>query len=74
MNYDICSGRPKKDGGTYWHKIGVMFPNAKGGFSIKLDSLPVPNEKGEVWVSAFEQKARENAPARGDDLGDEVPF
>lgn len=41
--YDICVPRPKKDGGTYWHKIGAAFDSDKGGFSLEFDSLPGPS-------------------------------
>ena len=65
--YDICTPRPKKDGGTYWLRIGQMFPARDGeGFSIKLDALPLPNEKGEVWIKAFvpREQADDRKPTR----------
>jgi len=77
--WDIVSTRSGKDGKKRYHKIGSMFPGREGnGFSIILDSLPLANEKGEVWLSAWEPKPREDAPKQSgrlsDDLGDEVPF
>lgn len=62
--YDLCT--PRKNGEkTYWTKVGSMFPARQGdGFTIKLDALPLPNEKGEVWVSAFVPKEQDEAPAR----------
>ena len=82
--YDICTGRKDKDGKTRWQKIGVMFPAQGGdGFSIKLEAYPLPNEKGDVWISAFVPKEREAfAPSRrepkidhlgGGDLNDDLP-
>ncbi len=65
--YDICSGRPKKDGGTYWIRVGSMMKDREGdGYSIKLDALPLPNEKGEVWVKAFvpREQQSDRRPAR----------
>lgn len=54
QRYDICSGRKDGSGKTQWVKIGVMFPaKEKEGFSIKFDALPLPDERGQVWVSAF---------------------
>lgn len=53
--YDIVSPRPNsKDGGkTYWLKIGAMFPAKDGeSFAIKLDALPLPDAKGEIWIRA----------------------
>ena len=77
--WDIVSTRADKDGKKRYHRIGVMFPNRdNNGFSIKLDSLPLANEKGEVWLSAYEPKPREDAqPSQGNrlsSLNDEVPF
>jgi hypothetical protein len=88
--YDLCTGRKDKDGKSYWTKIGVMFPAREGdGFSIKLEALPLPNEKGEVWISVFVPREREDnqdrrepqtrAPQRATgggpiDISDEVPF
>lgn len=80
--YDLCTGREDNKGVKRWQKVGVMFPSKEGdGFSIKLEALPLPNDKGEVWVSAFvprdkdEQPARK-APARSSrrDDDDEIPF
>jgi hypothetical protein len=88
--YDLCTGRKDKDGKSHWTKIGVMFPAREGdGFSIKLEALPLPNEKGEVWISVFvprerddnqdrrepQTRAPQRALGRGPiDISDEVPF
>lgn len=76
--YDIVTGRKDKDGKTFWTRIGVMFPAKEGdGFSIKMEALPLPNEKGEVWLSAFVPKPRDggNAPQlREPDDGGDIPF
>lgn len=36
-----------------WMKHGVAFEGPKG-LSIKLESLPLPNKDGEVWLKLFE--------------------
>lgn len=86
QRYDLCTGRKDRDGKTHWTKIGVMFPSQQGdGFSIKLEAYPLPNDKGEVWVSAFVPKDRDappprqsQAPSRGGgraaDPEDSIPF
>jgi hypothetical protein len=85
QRYDLCTGRKDRDGKTHWTKIGVMFPSQQGdGFSIKLEAYPLPNDKGEVWVSAFVPKDRDDrgppprqsqAPARGHaPIDDDIPF
>lgn len=58
---DIVQPREGKEGKTYWQKLGVKFVSDDGKESIKLDALPLPNEKGEVWMNVFEQKPREDA-------------
>ena len=65
-------------------KIGAMFPSKSGdGFAIKLDALPLPNEKGECWLGAFVPRPRDEAPAQrqpahssrmADAIDDEIPF
>lgn len=58
--YDVMSPRKDREGKTRWTRIGVMFPAKSGnGFAIKLDALPLPDEKGEVWISAMEPRERE---------------
>lgn len=80
--FDICSGRPKKDGGTYCIRVGSMMKDREGdGYSIKLDAIPLPNEKGEVWIKAFvpreqqdQRKPARQAGAGERGLDDRIPF
>lgn len=63
--YDLCTGRKDRDGKSHWTRIGVMFPAREGdGFAIKLEALPIPNDKGEVWISAFLPKEKEGQTQR----------
>ena len=57
--YDVITPREKKDGGTYWHKIGAAFSRDQGGFSIVLDSLPIADKEGRVMMLMSEPKPRE---------------
>lgn len=50
--FDISSPRPKKDGGTYWVKIGTAFANEKGTQLI-FDALPLPDKEGRVVANLF---------------------
>ena len=60
--FDLMSPRRKGDK-TYWTRVGSMFPAKTGdGWAIKLDALPLPDEKGEVWVRAFPPKERDQDP------------
>lgn len=80
--FDVCAPRKKKDGGTYWHKVGTAWNGAKG-INIVFDSLPMPDNEGRCSVSLFE--ARDNraqtqskpASTGGggwDELDDGAPF
>ena len=78
--YDVVSGRKvigqdKKR----WTNVGVAFEGDDGRITgIKLNALPLQNENGEVWLSLFEQKPRDNVQAftraTEDILDDEIPI
>lgn len=82
--YNLVSPRPGKDGKTNWHKVGVAFTRDKGGFSLILDSLPLPDAEGRVSLLMTEPLP-DNGGQRGgsghggggrarDDMDDEIPF
>ena len=48
---------------TNYIELGVVIENEKGYQSMKLNALPLPNEKGEVWLSLFPIK-KESAPKK----------
>ena len=65
-----------------WLRHGIAFEGDKG-ISIKLESLPLPNEKGEVWLRLFvdDGKGSQRGSQQGsqvggpsDDLNDEIPW
>ena len=69
-----------------WLRCGVVIKNDEGRVSIKLDAIPVrTNEKGELWLSCFKPKPRnQQQPAQqqsqaqqpaGDGFSDkDIPF
>lgn len=61
--FDILSPRPKKDGGTRWHKIGAAFTANGGGYNLVFDSLPLPDKEGRVSLIMREPLDRDGAPA-----------
>lgn len=85
--YDVCTGRRYTNSAgeekTAWTRIGTMF-DKDGRKSIKLDALPLPNEKGDVWLSLFEQRdpgEKAEKPAGGGSrrpapgpIDDDIPF
>lgn len=78
--YNLVSPRPRKDGKTHWHNVGSAFTRDQGGFSLVFDSLPLPDEKGQVRLLMTEPLPRDGErrePQRqaSPDLGgDEIPF
>ena len=60
-----------------WMRHGIAFQNDKG-ISVKLESLPLPNAQGEVWLRLFEDDGSRGgqqqaaAPAAG--MDDEIPW
>lgn len=74
------SGREK----PIWMKHGVAWVDGDK-VSIKLESLPLPNKDGEVWLRLFEPIVRDGVSsassggasgqlAGSGDLDDEIPF
>ena len=83
--FDICTPRPKKDGGSYWVKIGSAWQGDKG-IQLVFDALPIPDAEGRCVANLFEPRSRDdqhkanfNRSQQGGgrqtaDLDDEVPF
>ena len=76
---ELLSGRPGKEGKTYWNRIGTMFPAKDGnGYSIVLDAYPLPDKEGRVSLIARPPKPRDGASnadtSLSDQLNDDVPF
>ena len=85
MRFDLISPRPRKDGKTFWVKIGAAFPRDKGGYSLILDALPLPDADGKVSLLMVEPTPREDRqggynpsePGHGSTApmpDDEIPF
>lgn len=83
--YDIMTPRKKKDGGTYWVKIGTAWEGEKG-VQLVFDALPLPDSEGRCVANLFEPRERTGGtdapsePQRGtrhvevDALDDSIPF
>ena len=82
--FDICTPRPKKDGGSYWVKIGSGWQGDKG-IQLVFDALPIPDAEGRCVANLFEPRSRDDQHranlSRGQqqntshrELDDEVPF
>lgn len=57
-----------------WIKHGRAFEK-DGKIRIKLDSLPIPDQKGEIWLNLFEQDDNNNNQANNQNSGggDDLP-
>lgn len=54
---DACTPRPKKGGGTWWHRVGSAWVAADGKITLYLDSYPLPDkERGSAVIMLFEKR------------------
>lgn len=53
IDYNVSQGK-SSDNGSRWHKIGQARKHDKG-FWLRMDVMPIPNEKGEIWLNLFER-------------------
>jgi len=73
--YDIISPRKRGDADkTYWHRVGTAFEREKGGLSLVLDSLPLPDAEGQVRLLVVEAKAHEEGTAPAAAGGNVTPM
>lgn len=64
---DVSAPRPKKDGGTYWARVGTAWINDNGNTQIVFDALPLPDAEGRCVVNLFEP--RDNSQSRQQQQG-----
>ena len=78
MRYDVLTSRKDKDGKWRNTKIGAAFPKDGGRIDIVLDALPVSIYEGQVRMTLFEAKAKDEAPSKpavaNNDMNDDIPF
>jgi hypothetical protein len=53
VNYKVVQARKSGDR-TNWINVGMAFKR-EDKFSMKLDTYPIPNENGEVWLQLYER-------------------
>ena len=53
INYKVVQAKRAGDR-TNWITVGAAFKR-DDKFSMKLDTYPIPNEKGEVWLQLYER-------------------
>jgi hypothetical protein len=73
--YDVLSPRKRADSDkTYWHRVGTAFERERGGLSVVLDSLPLPDAEGQVRLLIVEAKARDEAPSQAAAVSNVTPL
>ena len=80
VRQDICVPRPKKDGGTFWVKIGTAWISDKGT-QLVFDALPLPDKEGRCVANLFEvrdnnggQRTQQRQPAMSGGYDENPPF
>ena len=53
IRYNLVQAK-NNDGKSHWIKIGIA-QKTGDKFWVKMDVLPIPNEKGEVWLNLYER-------------------
>ena len=53
VNYRVVQAKKSGDR-TNWINVGAAFKR-EDKFSMKLDTYPIPNENGEVWLQLYER-------------------
>ena len=53
VNYKVVQAKKSGDR-TNWIHVGAAFKR-ETSFSMKLETYPMPNEKGEVWLQLYER-------------------
>ena len=53
VNYKVVQAKKAGDR-TNWINVGAAFKR-ENKFSMKLDTYPIPNENGEVWLQLYER-------------------
>jgi hypothetical protein len=48
--FNVSTPRKRKDGKTFWLKVGAAWSRDDGGFKVDLDALPLPDAEGKVTL------------------------
>jgi hypothetical protein len=53
VNYKVVQAKKSGDR-TNWINVGMAYKR-EDKFSMKLDTYPIPNEQGEIWLQLYER-------------------
>jgi hypothetical protein len=54
VDYKVVQPKTTPEGKSIWLNVGAAFKRDER-FSLKLDVIPIPNDKGEVWLQLYER-------------------
>jgi hypothetical protein len=54
ITYKVVQPRKTNTDKTHWMEIGIGIKDGTK-FALKLYTLPLPNDKGEVWCQLYER-------------------
>ena len=58
-----------------WLRHGIAFQKEGKALRVKLESLPIPNREGEIWLSLFEDDGSRGVTTQpSSDFDDDIPF
>ena len=70
--YKVLTPIPKKDGSTYWMRIGAAFTNRDNSLNVFVDAMPPPQEQQfrfQIREMDAEDLRRRESSARGSNTG-----
>ena len=53
IDYNLVQGKNAGEK-SIWHKIGQARKH-DGGFWVRMDVMPIPNEEGQIWLQLYER-------------------
>jgi len=62
--WQVISPSERKDGKTFWSRVGSAWQRDDGGFSIQLDSLPLT---GKILISPPREPGERDRPSNKDE-------
>ena len=57
--YKVMTPVPKKDGSTFWMRIGTGYPGKDGALNLYLDALPTTKSDGKTMIYVREMDERD---------------
>ena len=72
VNYKVVQAKKSGDR-TNWITVGAAFKR-ENKFSMKLETYPMPNEKGEVWLQLYERMESDEVQKENEQIQEQETF